>query len=226
MASPPNLLNDDGSASMATMLMMSHHAFRRDLGRFARALGQLGADDAARSQALREEWTNFHGALHGHHEAEDNGMFPSMRAQHGELMAIIDGLSADHRKIDPLLGRGDAAFAELPNTSAALAIVAELSELLAPHLATEEAEIVPHIRAAKEFPTPPDDAMADMYAQGFAWSSHGIAPDILAKVYELLPPVLASRLPAALAAFSARCEKVWGTARAGSARTPIPTAEE
>ncbi len=27
----PNLLNDDGTASMATMLMLSHHAFRRDI---------------------------------------------------------------------------------------------------------------------------------------------------------------------------------------------------
>ena len=34
----PNLLNDDGSASMATLLMMSHHAFRRDLGRLLRAV--------------------------------------------------------------------------------------------------------------------------------------------------------------------------------------------
>ena len=82
---------------------------------------------------------------------------------------------------------------------------------------------MPHIRPAKEFPTPPDDAAAEMYAQGFAWSSHGIAPDVLEKVNGLLPPILTSRLPAARAAFAERCLKVWGTAAAGSARTPIPT---
>jgi len=226
MASPPNLLNDDGSASMATLLMLSHHAFRRDLGRFARALERVAAGDTARVPALREEWKNFHGALHGHHHIEDTAMFPGMRAQNAQLGNCIDGLAADHRKIDPLLEEGERAFAQLPETRAALAVVAELTRLLEPHLATEEAELVPHIRPAKEFPVPPDDAMVDMYAQGFAWSSQGIAPDVLEKVDELLPAILTSRLPAARAAFAARCERVWGTAKAGSARTPIPTAEE
>jgi len=225
MPSPPNLLNDDGSASMATMMMMSHHGFRRDLRRFAVALERLSPDDAARTDALRDEWKNFRGALHGHHQMEDTAMFPGMRAQNAELGRCIDGLAADHRKIDPLLEEGDRAFAQLPETRAALAVVGELERLLGPHLATEEAELVPHIRSAKAFPPPPDDAMADMYAQGFAWSSHGIAPDVLEKVYALLPPILTSRLPAACAAFAERCERVWGSARAGSAHTPIPTAE-
>jgi hemerythrin-like domain-containing protein len=222
MASPPNLLNDDGTASMATMLMMSHHAFRRDAARFARALSQLSTDDSTRAQALREEWKSYREALHGHHHIEDTAMFPAMRAQNPTLAACIDGLAADHHRIDPLLAEGDAAFAQLPQTTAAQSVIEQLRALLEPHLATEEAQIVPHIRPAKEFPTPPGDAEADMYAQGFAWSSHGIAPDVLEQVYALLPEILTSRLPAARAAFDARCERVWGTARAGSARTPIP----
>jgi len=205
---------------------MSHHAFRRDLARFTRALQRVAAGDTARVEALREEWKNFHAALHGHHHVEDTAMFPGMRAQNAELGRCIDGLAADHRKIDPLLEEGDRAFAELPSTGAASRVVGELRQLLEPHLATEEAELVPHIRAAKEFPTPPDDAMAEMYAQGFAWSSHGIAADVLEKVYALLPPILASRLPAALSAFNTRCEKVWGSAKAGSTHTPIPAVEE
>jgi hemerythrin-like domain-containing protein len=224
MTSPPNLLNDDGTASMATMLMMSHHAFRRDAARFARALSELSRDHSteARAQALREEWKSYREALHGHHHVEDTAMFPAMRAQHPELAACIDGLAADHQRIDPLLAQGDAAFAQLPETAAAQSVISELVALLGPHLATEEAQLVPHIRAAKEFPTPPGDAEANMYAQGFAWSSNGIAPDVLEQVYALLPEILTSRLPAARAAFDARCERVWGTARAGSSRTPIP----
>ncbi|HEX2877720.1 MAG TPA: hemerythrin domain-containing protein [Polyangiaceae bacterium] len=225
MPSPPNLLNDDGSASMATLLMLSHHAFRRDLGRFAKALERVAGGDSSRVDALREEWKNFHAALHGHHHIEDTAMFPGMRAQNAELGRCIDGLAADHRKIDPLLEEGDRAFAQLPQAAGARSIVAELQRLLDPHLATEEAELVPHIRPAKEFPTPPDDAAAEMYAEGFAWSMQGIAPDVLEKVQALLPPILTARLPAARAAFAERCEKVWGTAAAGSARTPIPTPE-
>jgi len=222
MASPPQLLNDDGTASMATMLMMSHHAFRRDLGRFARALPRLASGDTARAQALREEWASFRTGLHLHHHHEDTGMFPGMRAQNPALGACIDGLASDHQKIDPLINEGDVAFADLTSTDAAISVITELRQLLEPHLATEEAELVPYLRAATQFPPPPGDAEADMYAQGFAWSSHGIAPEVLSQVFALLPPILSSRLPAAQAAFAARCEKVWGSAKAGSARTPIP----
>jgi hypothetical protein len=61
-----------------------------------------------------------------------------------------------------------------------------------------------------------------MYAQGFAWSMNGIAPDVLERVYDMLPDNLRSRLPDARAAFDARCARVWGSAKAGQARTPIP----
>src|SRR5687768_16173001 len=176
--SAPNLLNDDGSASMATMIMMSHHGLRRDLARFAAALAQ--PIDEAKTRALRDEWQSFHQTLHGHHEAEDNGMFPSMRGQSEALAKTIDRLSADHRLIDPLLGRGDRAFAELAaGRGAAAQVVRELSELLNPHLALEESELVPLIRGAKEFPPPPNDEATAMYAKGFAWAMEGIAPEVL-----------------------------------------------
>jgi hypothetical protein len=38
----------------------------------------------------------------------------------------------------------------------------------------------------------------------------------------MLPESLTSRLPDAKVAFAARCERAWGTAKAGAARTPIP----
>lgn len=221
MSDAPNLLNDDGSASMATMLMMSHHGLRRDLARFAAALSQPA--DAAKTQALSDEWQSFHQTLHGHHEAEDNGMFPSMRAQSESLGKTIDRLSADHRLIDPLLERGDRAFAELAgNQRAAQQIVRELSELLNPHLALEESELVPLIRGAKEFPTPPNDEALAMYAKGFAWAMDGIAPEVVEQVHGLLPGVLRERLPAAREAFAARCVRVWGRLPPLASRTSVP----
>ncbi len=223
MSTAPNLLNDDGTASMATAIMMSHHGFRRDLICFARALEKIAAGDVSRADAVREEWQKFHATLHGHHEAEDNGMFPGLASQHESVRATIEKLGADHRRIDPLLERGDKAFAELPKAAAALAVVRELEELLTPHLATEEADLVPFLRGAKQFPPPPTDEVAEMYAQGFSWAMHGVAPDVLERVNDMLPEILRTKLPAARAAFEARCERVWGTAKAGAARTPIPT---
>jgi len=222
MFQAPNLLNDDGSASIATALMMSHHGFRRDLARFADALQRLTASDTETAEALCEEWKNFRRTLHGHHESEDHGVFPNIASQHESALATIARLSADHRRIDPLLERGDRAFAELPSTESATTVVRELAELLHPHLATEEAELIPFLRESKMFPPPPNDEAAAMYAQGFAWCMQGIAPDVLDRVYEMLPEVLTNKLPAARAAFDRRCERVWGAIEVGAARTPIP----
>jgi hypothetical protein len=222
MSHAPNLLNDDGSASMATAIMMSHHGFRRDLGRFAAALAEP-LRDATKAAALREEWQSFRATLHGHHEAEDHGVFPSMRDKQEAVVKTLDRLTADHRLIDPLLERGDRAFAELPSTAAAaLTVVHELRSLLDPHLALEERDIIPFMRDAKAFPPPADEAAADLYAKGFAWAMHGIAPEVLDQVYAMLPEILSAKLPEARAAFTARCERVWGPQRALSSRTPIP----
>jgi iron-sulfur cluster repair protein YtfE (RIC family) len=223
MSQAPKLLNDDGTASMATALMMSHHAFRRDLGRFTQALDRLSPTDAERAAALHEEWKNFRGALHGHHQAEDHGIFPGLAAEHREVAPIIEGLRADHQRIDPLLERGDGVFGDLSaKKEEALAISRELLALLTPHLAKEEEHVVPFLRSAKSFPTPGSEAEADMYAKGFSWAMHGIAPEVLEKLDDMLPEALKTRLPAARAEFEARCLRAWGSTKCGSATTPIP----
>lgn len=223
MAGAPRLLNDDGSASMATALMMSHHGFRRDIARFAIALGRLAEGDEARVPALQREWKSYHETLHHHHEAEDQGMFPSMRDQHPQLAAIFDRLSADHRRIDPLLAKGDAAFANLGTAPGVAAeVVAELSRLLDEHLALEEANVVHFIREARQFPPPEGEEVIKMYAEGFAWASYGVAPEVLERVYEMLPKAVSERLPAARAAFQERCTQAWGPHPEGASRTAVP----
>lgn len=220
----PNLLNDDGTASMATMLLLSHHAFRRDIARFIRAVEQLKAGDTSRVEALRVEWEKgYRQALHGHHTAEDNGIFPDIRAKHPELAAALDKLTAQHHQIDPVIDRGDAAFADLAHPEHAEAVVHELKTLLAEHLSFEEAEITPSLRDAKDFPVPADEKVAAMYAQGFSWSMQGIAPEVLEQVQKILPEILAAKIPAAREEFEARSKRVWGEYAVGSATTPIPT---
>jgi hypothetical protein len=224
---PPRLLNEDGSASMATALLMSHHGFRRDIARFASALERLAGDDRARTAALQAEWQSYRGTLHGHHEAEDTRMFPHLRGQQSELVPIIDQLAAQHRRIDPLLAAGDRAFASLsgPDGSAlheAALIVGQLAALLDEHLALEEAHVIPFLRGAREFPPPASEEELAMFAEGFAWSSQGVAPEVLDRVHGMLPEVLRARLPAACAAFAARCERVWGSTVAGASRTSVP----
>lgn len=192
---------------MATMIMGTHHAFRRDLARFRTALRHF---DPAREAALKEEWTSFVGSLHGHHMQEDNAIFPSTRTEHPELAAAIDHLSDQHHRIDPLLAQGNDAFALLPATTDALAAIEALETLLDAHLDMEEAVLIPTLRGAKEFPAPPDDAMAALYADGFAWALHGISPVVTEKMRAMLPATVVERLPAAIEKFDARCLRVWG----------------
>lgn len=224
MPQPPNLLNDDGTASMATMLMLSHHAFRRDIARFMRAIDQMKAGDLSRAEAVQSEWKDsYRQALHGHHTVEDTRIFPDIRSKHPELSAAIDKLSDQHHHIDPLLEKGDVAFADLAHPEKAEAVLNELKKLIDEHLAFEEAEITPSLRAEKDFPMPADDNMAAMYAQGFAWSMQGIAPGVLDEVRKMLPEILVAKLPSAQADFEARSERVWGTYANGAATTPVPT---
>lgn len=224
MSTPPKLLNDDGSASMATMLLMSHHAFRRDINRFLRAIDQIKAGDTSRNYALRNEWeTSYKQALHGHHKSEDSGIFPDIRNKHPELAAALDTLTEQHHKIDPLIEKGDVAFEDLTHPEKAEEVLKELKMLLDEHLASEEAQITPALRDSKGFPMEATEEIAAMYADGFSWSMQGIAPEVVEEVRKMLPEILVSKLSAAQAEFEARSQKVWGTYTVGTATTSIPT---
>lgn len=65
MSDAPFLLNDDGSASLASALLMSQHGLRRDLARFSVAVGQLRSEDHARAELLRAQWKSYHEMLWG-----------------------------------------------------------------------------------------------------------------------------------------------------------------
>jgi iron-sulfur cluster repair protein YtfE (RIC family) len=121
------LLHDDGTASIATMMMSSHHAFLRDVACFATALEGIEAGDSSRVAAVGEEWKRFRAALHGHHTVEDTSVFPGLREGKPELAVAIDELEGHHRAIDPLLERADVAFADLPaQVASAREVVAAL----------------------------------------------------------------------------------------------------
>lgn len=220
----PTLLDEAGTPSVATLVLMSHHGMRRDLLLFARALAALSEGDAARGAALAQEWRGFRSTLHGHHVAEDTGLFPMLLGRNPGLGLVVTNLSIDHRAIDPVLERGDAVFARLPAARAeAEALVTELRTLLLAHLGDEEASVIPHLRADTAFEMPiPGEAELAMYAEGFAWSSLGVAEDVLAKVHARLPEPLRARLPDAREALRARQVRAFGAPWDGASLTAEP----
>lgn len=217
---PPPLLNDDGSASIATAVLMSHHGLRRDLACFHAALARMDGRERT-AEVLQAEWHRYRMTLHGHHEAEDNRMFPHLRAVQPALLPVLERLTAEHALLEPLLERGDRAFAALPNATLATAVLAELSAVLERHLAFEEATVIPLFREVKTFPLPPSDEELDLFLSGFAWSYRGVAPEVLDQVNRMLPEAISTRLPAARAAHEARVQSVFGPAEPVS-RTSTP----
>jgi hypothetical protein len=216
----PQLLNEDGRASLATTLMMSHHAFRRDAAQLAVALGTIGDGDRKRAAEAQAEWTHFREALRGHHEHEDQRTFPTMLADHPGLASLVEQLGEEHKLIEPLLTRGDRAFREL-RLAEAVPLMADLTSLLHPHLAAEEEHLIPYLRDAREFPQI-GEAELEMFAQGFAWASYGVHPHVLERVNAMLPPALLARMPAAAGAFREKYHRTWGKTGDGASRTSVP----
>jgi hemerythrin-like domain-containing protein len=142
-----------GPVDMTVMYLM-HHAFRRDLRKFAEAVPVTPVDDLATWAALARRWERFSEILHHHHSGEDAGIWPFLLERaHPAERRTLEAMEAEHERIDPLLlccGEGFAALAA-PGTGAGgrsreerragLAVrLAETRELLGSHLRHEETE--------------------------------------------------------------------------------------
>ena len=103
----------DGPHDLTGMYVI-HHAFRRDLGRFAAAAAATPADDRAVWQALHRRWAGFAHALHAHHSVEDAVIWPSLLdAVSEDDRAVLEAMEAEHATIDPQLEACAAGFAAM-----------------------------------------------------------------------------------------------------------------
>jgi hemerythrin-like domain-containing protein len=139
-----------GPVDMMMMYLM-HHAFRRDLTRFAGAVPHTPADDVATWAALAARWARFAEVLHEHHSGEDAGIWPFLleRADDDERATLL-AMEAEHDTIDLQLTSCRRLLGELATDSqgqdrerlkAQLAVrTAETRGLLDPHHRHEETE--------------------------------------------------------------------------------------
>jgi hemerythrin-like domain-containing protein len=142
-----------GPVDMQMMYVM-HHAFRRDLRRFADAVRRTPLDERATWRLLDERWQLFAEVLHKHHSGEDAGLWPWLRERVGQDdRATLDAMEAEHEEIDPLLESCAAGFARLAEAAdedarAALAVrVVAARDSLARHLEHEETDAITLIQA-------------------------------------------------------------------------------
>nr|AQW35076.1 hypothetical protein [Streptomyces griseoruber] len=125
-----------------TLMYATHDAFRRDLGLLAAAARN---DGAAPGSAFRAGWDVFQRFLTIHHTAEDDVLWPLMRAKLADDAAglrLMDEMDAEHAVIDPMLESVEDVLADrrqdlLPG------LVETVAERLVYHLDHEEKAALP-----------------------------------------------------------------------------------
>ena len=134
-----------------TVMVAFHDAFRRDLAHLARTASRHRAhlDEPARHTAVLAGWELFKTQLHIHHTAEDNDLWPRMRAHLADRpdeLALLQAMQDEHARIDPLLDAVEGALADRDGGHQRLGdTVDELANALYGHLSHEERDVLPLI---------------------------------------------------------------------------------
>ena len=137
-----------------TLMYTFHDALRRELSHIAR-LTAKPSDDPGEVLRTAVGWQMFKDYLHVHHGAEDDVLWPAIRAaaaKSPDALAVLDAIEAEHAAIDPGIAAFDAALADRENGAQRVVIIAEkLVGGLGGHLKHEEDEALDVVDA---FATP------------------------------------------------------------------------
>ena len=135
-------------------MYMAHHAFRRDLVRFAAAARNTPVEATDVWRALAVRWEQFGEILHHHHTTEDDVLWPQLLEMvDARGRETLEAMEAEHELIDPMLAAcaaGFAAMAQAPDadTRQRLADTAEVArDTLSDHMRHEETEALPLVQA-------------------------------------------------------------------------------
>lgn len=129
-------------------LNSAHRALRRDVARLVADLSRRA--DPSRQ---RDQLASFAAMLELHHRAEDEVLWPALRAESPELGVELDALEREHRGLLGLVARLDRALAGEPSPVAADALAATLAAQLLGHLAREDERVLPAIFASVDAET-------------------------------------------------------------------------
>ena len=101
-----------------TGMYVMHHALRRDFVNFVAAVQNTPVSEHDVWTGLEQRWDRFADALHHHHKAEDDHLWPVL-LQHAEQSGsqedqqLLADMAAEHGRIDPALKACHEAFAAM-----------------------------------------------------------------------------------------------------------------
>lgn len=134
-----------------SMMLAMHDALRRELVQVGRIAARRDDHPGRRLRAALG-WELFKKFLTVHHQAEDDALWPPLRARvagQPDQVALVDALEAEHAAIGPLLGAVDAAAADPDCGYQRFGdVIDELAGRLTAHLAHEETGGLPLIDAS------------------------------------------------------------------------------
>ncbi len=191
----------DGPADIQTMGIV-HSALRRDVVRTKMVLGTPAAREPRRRTAIAEHLIWMVGFLHHHHEGEDDGLYPLVVRRNPAAAELVERMDADHGSITPAMDALEAAARRHladPDSPDELLVKAidDLCDVLLPHLAREELEMMPVVSASiterewrewdEEFNLKPK-GMRELAMDGH-WILDGLTGPAREHIETLVPPV-------------------------------------
>ncbi|MFP3988984.1 hemerythrin domain-containing protein [Streptomyces sp. E11-3] len=133
-----------------TAMYTMHDALRREMAQLDRITTDTDRDP--RQLPTTVGWTLFKKALHAHHTAEDDALWPALRrrlAGRPKDLALLEAMEAEHTAIAPLIEAIDAALADPEVSRLRLGVLTDaLTTGLAGHLQHEEDAALPLVRRA------------------------------------------------------------------------------
>jgi hemerythrin-like domain-containing protein len=179
-----------------TMMYTMHAALRRDLESIARVTARPN-DDPQHILRTAAGWQMFTSYLTIHHTAENDLLWPPMRAalaDDSDGVALLDAMEAEHAAIDPLLAAIDAALADRDSGPQRLGELTDaLATALRRHLDHEEAEGLALVDATlspqqwQAFGAEGGKRVAADLHRYLPWMLDGASPEVTATVLGLLP---------------------------------------
>jgi iron-sulfur cluster repair protein YtfE (RIC family) len=135
-----------------TLVTLIHQALRADAGRLASALAAVGPGDrAGRLGGIGAFYGQYRDQLALHHRHEDELFFPALAARAGAGAMHLGELTAQHEALDAAVAAVSGRLAALADPAGdfaadragAASALAEMTGLLAAHLALEEQHALP-----------------------------------------------------------------------------------
>lgn len=89
----PDLLDPRGRPTPVTTFLLVHRALRRDLVLLRVAAAAAAEPDEGQVGWVQERWRLFRRAVTEHHHAEDERLFPALRAADPGLAPVLAALA-------------------------------------------------------------------------------------------------------------------------------------